>query len=270
MTNPFRLDGPAILNVSGGRTSALMLRRVLDAHGGALPSDVHAVFANTGRERPETLAFLARIAEEWGVPLTWIERDRTAPAGRRFRVVTPKTASRASEPFEALITERKYLPNGVMRFCTQALKIEPARDFMRSRGYDHWTSAMGLRRDEPARVARVRAREPGEWDVAVPLYDGGVRVEDVRAFWAAQPFDLGLEAWESNCDGCYLKSSSILERIERDRPGTLDWWAAQEARVGARFKPGRRYLGLIESARQPMLGLDADPEEDALPCACTD
>lgn len=49
--DPFRLDGPAIINVSGGRTSALMLRRILDAHGGALPGDAHAVFQNTGKER---------------------------------------------------------------------------------------------------------------------------------------------------------------------------------------------------------------------------
>ena len=34
--SPFAIAGPAVVNVSGGRTSALMLRRVLDAHGGAL------------------------------------------------------------------------------------------------------------------------------------------------------------------------------------------------------------------------------------------
>ena len=34
-----------------------MLRRVLDAHGGTLPADVFAVFANTGDEREETPAF---------------------------------------------------------------------------------------------------------------------------------------------------------------------------------------------------------------------
>ena len=48
MNDPFRIEGPAIINVSGGRTSALMLRRVLDAHGGALPDGVVAAFANTG------------------------------------------------------------------------------------------------------------------------------------------------------------------------------------------------------------------------------
>ena len=57
--DPFRLDGPALVSFSGGRTSAYMLRRILDACGGRLPAGVHAVFANTGRERAETLRFVA-------------------------------------------------------------------------------------------------------------------------------------------------------------------------------------------------------------------
>ena len=270
MGDPFVCSGPTILNISGGRTSGLMLRRVLDAHDGALPDDVHAVFANTGRERRETLDFVAEMESRWSVPIAWIERDPSHEPGRRFRVVNPETASRKGEPFERVITEHRFLPNGIARFCTQDLKILPARDFMRARGYDHWTSAMGLRRDEPARVARVRAREPGEWDVSCPLYDARVTVEDVRAFWAAQPFDLSLRSWESNCDGCYLKSRASLERTERDAPGTLDWWHDQETRIGARFKPRRRYLDIITSARQPMLGFIDEDEEDSLPCSCTD
>jgi hypothetical protein len=46
MTDPFHIEGPAIINVSGGRTSALMLRRILDAHDGTLPDDVVAAVAD--------------------------------------------------------------------------------------------------------------------------------------------------------------------------------------------------------------------------------
>jgi 3'-phosphoadenosine 5'-phosphosulfate sulfotransferase (PAPS reductase)/FAD synthetase len=269
---PYLFDGPTILNVSGGRTSAFMLHNILRAHDGALPADVHAVFCNTGKERPETLAFLAAISEQWGARLRWIERDLRKPAGARFREVTPETASRNGEPFDELIVERRFLPNGIMRFCTQDLKIRTARDFMRSQGYEHWTSVMGLRFDEPARVSRVRAREPDEWDVECPLYDTRVTKADVMAFWAAQPFDLGLQPHESNCDGCYLKARSILTRIERDRPGTLAWWADKESERGARFKSKRRYLDIIRVAHAtPSLPLDLDlDEEPSLPCHCTD
>jgi len=267
MTDPFAITGPAIINVSGGRTSALMLRRILDAHGGALPADVHAVFANTSRELPETLDFVRDCDDRWGVRIHWIERT----GHNKFREVDHTTAARAGEPFDALIREKQFLPNAVMRFCTQELKIRTVRAFMRSLGYEHWTSVLGLRFDEPRRVANVRAHAPDEWDVACPLYDARVTRDDVHAFWRAQPFDLSLRPWESNCDGCYLKSSATLERVERDRPGTLDWWIAWETRNDARFDKSRTFAHLRARARLPVLPgiLDSSPD-DSIPCHCTD
>lgn len=270
MSDPFRIDGPTILNISGGRTSARMLRLYLDANGGRLPADAHVVFANTAREREETLVFLDRCAREWGVDLQWIERDPDAEHG--FRRVTFETASRDGTPFDRLIRERKFLPNGMMRFCTQALKIEPARRYMLAQGYEEWTSAVGLRYDEPRRVHRLRGRDHGEWTVRCPLYDARVTKADVDAYWRASPFDLGLRSWESNCAGCFLRKPAVLERVERDRPGTLAWWHEWEERIGGTFYNGRRYLDVIQRAQRPMLpGIDDDPEGDgSLPCNCTD
>lgn len=71
--NPFFIEGPAVLSISGGRTSAYMLRMVLDAHGGALPPDVLAIFANTGKEMPETLDFIEECSQRWSVPIKWLE-----------------------------------------------------------------------------------------------------------------------------------------------------------------------------------------------------
>jgi len=296
MSDPFFCDGPTIIGVSGGRSSAMLLRRIVRAHGGRLPPYVHAVFANTGKERPETLDFLARCAEAWGVDLRWIERDRD----EGFVEVTYETASRAGEPFAALIAEKRYLPNATERTCTEGLKVEPSAAFMRAQGYESWTSVVGFRRDEGHRVARVRARESAEepeepvqlaldidvgrarkprkrrrqeWTSAFPLYAARVGKADVLEFWRAQPFDLALRPWESNCDGCPLKPIAVLERTERERPGTLAWWAEQEYRVGATFTKGRTYLRVIEQAqRPPFPGMLADPDEDAapLPCSCTD
>ena len=71
--NPYLIKGPAIVSFSGGRTSGYMLRHVLDAHGGRLPEDVHVLFANTGKERPETLDFVEECATRWDVPIRWVE-----------------------------------------------------------------------------------------------------------------------------------------------------------------------------------------------------
>ena len=83
--NPYRIPDRSpwfhVVNVSGGRSSAYMLKQVLDAHGGALPDRCEAVFANTGRERSETLDFVAALSDRWHVPITWLEFDHD-PEGR--------------------------------------------------------------------------------------------------------------------------------------------------------------------------------------------
>ena len=264
-----------LINVSGGRTSAYMLRRILDAHGGVLPDDVFVVFANTGKERAETLDFVRDCAERWGVPIHWVERRGRAWGGQRWTEVTYDTASRDGEPFAELIIERKFPPSVVMRFCTTELKIRVMRDFMLARGFKHWTNVVGLRADETSRVMGARAHADRErWDIECPLHSAGIRVEDVAAFWRAQPFDLRLQSYEGNCDLCFLKGRAKRERIMREHPEFADWWIAQEEFVKGRFhahEPG--YAKVRDKVlRLPLLPMDLDPdgEDDSIPCTCTD
>ena len=236
MSDPFKIRGPGLISFSGGRTSALMLRRCADA---GLDADVHVLFANTGKERSETLDFVRDVEEQWRIPVTWVERDPEVG----FREVSYETASRAGEPFHELIVERNFLPNPVTRFCTQELKIRVMRDWMIARGYEHWTNVVGLRADEPGRVSRMRNGKPEMWDVVLPLSDAGVRVGDVDAFWAAQPFNLRLQKWEGNCDLCFLKGRAKRTRIMRDKPELADWW------IGVESMPLRAYEPRVKEAR---------------------
>lgn len=101
--NPYFIEGPAVISFSGGRTSAYMLRHILDAHGGSLPEDVHVCFMNTGKERPETLDFIRACSQRWGVRVRWLEFQRPGEGRPTWRELNYDTASRAGEPFEALI-----------------------------------------------------------------------------------------------------------------------------------------------------------------------
>lgn len=270
MTSPFLIAGPACISFSGGRTSGYMLRRILDAHGGTLPPDVHVVFANTGKERPETLDFVQECSERWGVRVRWIEWQRDLP---RWREVTHATASRNGEPFAGLVQSRGYLPNPVTRMCTADLKIKPMRRWMSAQGYEHWTVILGLRYDEARRVARISAPSKERFTREAPLYAARVTKQDVNAWWSAQPFDLQLQPHEGNCDLCFLKALPKRLRIMRERPELAAWWIERERESGATFNKPRTepggYAGALDLVRRlPMLpGLDDD---DSIDCACTD
>lgn len=235
-----------MISFSGGRTSAYMLRRVLDE---GLQPDVHVVFADTGRERAETYEFVRDVEEQWGVEVQWVKRPGY---------------------FTQLITDRRCLPNPAQRWCTQELKIRPMRDFMISRGYEHWDMVVGIRADEPRRIAKMRKPTRERWDITLPLADAGVTVAHVNTFWADQPFDLRLRSYEGNCAICFLKHPMKRERIAKDRPDLLAWWVEQERRTGQFFR-----LDQPDYATLPKIGnffddVDLDVLEDGIDCHCTD
>lgn len=76
---PYRVSGPTALSFSGGRTSAYMARQVQLANPSA---NVTYLFANTGKEREETLEFVRRCDDEWGLALSGSSTGITSQALR--------------------------------------------------------------------------------------------------------------------------------------------------------------------------------------------
>ncbi|WP_338762055.1 phosphoadenosine phosphosulfate reductase family protein [Massilia sp. METH4] len=287
MIDPFIITDRTAISLSGGRTSAYMLHRVLEANGG-LPDDVIVMFANTGKEDEATLRFVRDIGQHWHVPITWVEYRADAPG---YALVDFDMASRNGEPFEALIGKRQYLPNPVTRFCTVELKIRAMHKHLTALGWkadgEGWDQMVGIRADEPRRVAKIRARPSPETvheTMVMPLNSAGVTKADVGAFWRAQPFDLELPnhngvTYEGNCDLCFLKGRNIVQTLIVKKPGRAIWWAAQEGRSlnskesGARFRNDRpSYQTMLERAdRQQELfpGADLDADE-TIDCLCGD
>lgn len=275
--DPFSLAGPAVISFSGGRTSGYMLYRIIAAHGGGLPADVRVVFANTGKERPETLEFIERCSQRWGVEIVWLEYRHTKGVGPAFAIVDYSTADRNGIPLETAITARRgdsgFLPNPLVRYCTIECKILTTIRYLESLGWAEWTNAVGFRADEPQRVAKLRAaiRDHRE-DAVAPLMEAGVTRADVLAFWASHPFDLNLGPDESNCDLCFLKGRGLIIRAIREEPWRADWWIRQESR-GGRFRKDRpSYRAMKEYATGPTLFplIVDDQDELSVACHCTD
>lgn len=265
MDDPFYITGPAVVSFSGGRTSAYMLWRILQAHDGALPDDVVVCFANTGREMPATLDFVRDCGAAWNVQIVWLEY-RWSLGGPSVEVVSHNSASRSGEPFAAFLRAKSALPNPVQRSCTAELKIRTMkRHVVGELKWKHWTNVIGLRADEPRRVEKKRGPTKERWTIAMPLDAAGITKPMVLAFWKEQPFDLMLAGpWEGNCDDCFLKSRASIMWMIRTHPERANWWATEEAvprgtkGVNRRFRNDREtYAELIEIVRQtPLLPMD--------------
>lgn len=288
MTNPYLITGPALISFSGGRTSAYMLKQILDAHGGTLPDDVHVCFANTGEEREETLRFVHECATRWGVQVRWLEFvTDLASAGpaNRFVEVGYNSASRDGEPFDRLIARKgNRLPNGAQRFCSERLKVLAMHDFMATMGHPPGTysEVIGLRADEGHRLLKLAGEnvDNGRRCVA-PLDQARVTKEDVWRFWLGenldpkallyplpQGFDLGLNVWEGNCRLCFQKGKGIRKRIIRDDPSVAPWYHAKEVQCDGTWDKRISVAELVAEVRaQPTFELfdtsDPDDEHDA-------
>lgn len=281
--SPFRIDGPATISFSGGRTSGYMLRRILDE---GLRPDVYVLFANTGKESEETLDFIHEIETRWSVPIHWLEYRAEPETDGTLRhtwaEVAFAAAARNGEPFASLIKAKSYLPNPVTRFCTQELKIRVMQKWAQNQGFEHWTTVVGIRADELRRVAKMaHANEHGaRCEVVLPLAEAGVDEAAVLDYWRHQPFNLRLQSWEGNCDLCFLKGRAKKERVIRDHPDSAQWWVDQETLfVDSHGRPARfrsdapSYASMVRRVTsQPMLPLVCDVEatDDLGDCICHD
>ena len=227
--NPFIINAPTVIAFSGGRTSAYMLWRILQANKG-LPEEAIVCFTNTGKEDEATLKFVKDCEDNWDCKIHWLEYQDSVDPKSRFKIISYESASRNGEPFEAVINAKKFLPNIHMRFCTQELKIKVIDRFIESLGMklDETERLMGIRADEQRRVAKIGLQN-------CPLAQDGITSYDIGKFWEANNFDLNLPKVGlntlSNCDLCFLKGDKLLYSLIKDNPSRAVWWIKQEERL---------------------------------------
>jgi len=238
----YYINEPTCISFSGGRTSAFMLHKVLEAHDGDLPEFAKITFANTGKEMPQTLDFVRDCGENWGVDIAWLERfsrksreDEKNKYVYETKVVDYASASRNGEPFAQLIKTIGYAPNPVARYCTAQLKIRAISDYLVNIcGFEKpYVGFIGIRADEVRRAVKMNGKIESGQERYLPLYLDGVIAKDVGRFWSNNDFDLnlpnnnGVTDW-GNCDLCFLKGTSKKQSIIRERPELADWWIEQE------------------------------------------
>ena len=247
-----------VISFSGGRTSGFMLYKVLEAYDFKLPENIKVLFANTGKEMPETLDFVQRCSDEWGVEIIWLERR-----------------SRRSTEEE----KNKYA-----RFCTVDLKIRAISEYLRDVcGWEgRYTGLIGIRADEVRRAAKMHGTVESNQERYLPLFLEGITKDDICAFWESSSFDLqlpnnrGVTDW-GNCDLCFLKGLSKKLSIIRERPELADWWIRAEKKLselsedvgqGAYFRTGQPSYEQMKIIATDQQSFDFFGDDETIPCFC--
>ena len=247
-------DKLLVCTFSGGRTSAFMGLLLQD-----LPKykdfEKVFIFANTGKELPQTLDFINKCDKEWNLNIVWLEANVVYEkgVGTNYKVVDYETASRDGKPFEDML--KKYpLPNNMASNCTRELKQRPIDKYVKSLGYKEVYTAMGIRFDERHRESNSAAKQ----NIVYPLiYDLKVDNKFIRDWWDRQTFDLELKDYEGNCDLCFKKSLKKRLTIIKEKPEVADWWLKMEQDYSSEAIPrfdlrtNKSIKQLIEMAKQP-------------------
>jgi 3'-phosphoadenosine 5'-phosphosulfate sulfotransferase (PAPS reductase)/FAD synthetase len=251
------------------------------AGGGQLPCQAIVCFANTGKEDEATLKFVQDCSERWNVPIIWLEFD----AESKFKIVNFETASRNGEPFDAVITRyQPALPNGRARYCSSQMKTRTMHRYLKSIGWNEWDSFIGIRADEPRRVAKFRANphpESRHETVCMPLVPIGVSAKEVGNFWGNNDFDLELpningKTMHGNCDLCMLKPKSQVLSLIKEKPERALWWINQEEQAAKRCDGDGKFFAIDRPSYAEMYRYSFDQndmfdkDEEAISCFCGD
>jgi len=210
---------------SGGRTSAFMAILLKEMPKYKDYQKVF-IFANTGKEKEETLEFVEKCDKEFDLNIVWLEAlvNKEKGIGTTYKIVSFKTASRNGEPFKDML-DKYAMSNNFASNCTRELKLYPINKYVKDLGFDQVITAMGIRYDERHR----KSNSAEEQNVIYPLCDD-LKVDAIfiRNWWDRQCFDLQLKDYEGNCDLCFKKSVRKRLTLIKENPEIAEWWLKME------------------------------------------
>jgi len=236
-----------VINFSGGKTSALMTILLKPT------ADDIVLFTDTGREHLLTYKFIDDFERNENIKVTRISYN-----GK----------------FDGFLQSKDYkrIPNRMMRTCTEELKINASKRYLRQLGVRSFENYIGFRFDEPKRVLQFKEKFK-KVKTFFPLYEQGINKEMVNQFWLNKKYNLEIPSILGNCDLCFLKGKDNIIKILQLYPELADKWIKDEEEskrhFGHTYFPDVTYKGLLQIAQSQKSLFDL---EDALPaynCSCT-
>jgi 3'-phosphoadenosine 5'-phosphosulfate sulfotransferase (PAPS reductase)/FAD synthetase len=195
-------DRIPVVSVSGGKDSTAMCLALMEA--GLSKDQFLRVFADTGWESPETYDYLDRLENIIGK----IDRVKGSFGGNHENL------------FFDMCISQKAIPNGMMRFCTRFLKMDPIGDYLKNLEHEP-INIVGIRAEESPR----RAKMP-EWEYS-DRYDCEVwrpiinwKIDDIISIhrrFGIEPNPLYLDGFERvGCYPCVFANKKDLRLLSKD------------------------------------------------------
>lgn len=221
-----------VVSFSGGRTSAYMLWWIMNEWEDRHNWEIIVVFANTGKEAEGTLFFVDECAQEWDIPIVWVE-GYPSEKGKGWKVnhkvVTYETAARKGEPFEAMI-KRLGIPSTNAPFCSDQLKRKAIESYLKSIGWKGYWKAIGIRSDE--KEIRVKKNYKKKRIFYFLRNENQKTKVEIINWFKKKPFDLNIHPDDGNCDNCWKKSDRHLVRNMVRKPNSFNWWEDMTSKYG--------------------------------------
>lgn len=251
-----------IINFSGGKSSALMTILLEPTE-----NDI-VLFCDTGREHALTYKFIENFEKYEGIKVHTAAYQHHKSPGLIG--------------FDALNHHRVYLPNRIKRICTEELKVNTAKRYLRSIGIKpndkDIEQHIGFRADEQHRVVRYKPT----WSkvkTRFVLNEQGINKAMVNEFWDNKPYTLQIPSILGNCDLCFLKGKNAIIRILQHHPELADPWIHDEEEMSLRknngsasYFPDVTYRQLRDAAVNQKSLFDKGNLEIIVPafnCSCT-
>ena len=190
-----------ILSLSGGKDSAALAVHLRDRI-----QNMEYIFHDTGKELPETLAYLERLEGYLGKKIVRTTFDTT---------------------FDDLL--RKYggmLPSNHRRWCTRAMKLEPFERFV---GNDFCINYVGIRADEN-RLGYISTKP--NIRAVFPFREDGIDYQGVQRILIDS--GLGMPAYttwgrsRSGCFFCFFQQKIEWVRLKQTHPDLFEQAKAYE------------------------------------------
>lgn len=213
-----------VVSISGGKDStamALHLRELGLKH--------QLVFMDTGWEHAETYRYVRDVLPEaLGQPVTWLRAKE-----RRFEDWREEEANAIEAmmgiEYSAMVRECLYkgmFPSRVARWCTQTLKTEPIRAYLRDIE-GHAINAVGIRAEESSRRAAMPEWEWVDYYGALvwrPLIGWSLQdVIDIHHRHEVKPNPLYLDgASRVGCWPCIMARKGEIRQIADSDPVRIE------------------------------------------------